>query len=163
MKEIEQELWDYIDGVSTPGEQLETEDRIRRDPAVAVRYRELLSFHADITGLEPEHPSMGFTRKVMDAVRREPRPEPVMLDKRLVIGISAFFGVVFLVFFTVLLCSVNWSGESVGFTVDLSIPPAVYKTVFDRKYLTVFYLADVVLALYFVDGFLRKRLLSKKL
>ncbi|HEY0896307.1 MAG TPA: hypothetical protein VGE15_07130 [Sphingobacteriaceae bacterium] len=163
MNEIEEKLWDYIDGVSTPGEKLEIEDRIRRDPAVAVLYRELVSFHAGLAGLEPEHPSMGFTRKVMDAVRQERRPVTVVLDKRLVIGIPAFFGAVFLVFFTVLLYSVNWSQESVQLPVDIAVPPAVYKTVFDGRYLMVFYLADVVLGLYFLDGILRKRLLSNKL
>ena len=163
MKAIEKELWDYIDGVSTPQEQSETAERIRQDPAVAVLYRELLSFHTGLAGLEPEQPSMGFTRNVMDAVRQAPAPAPVVIDKRLIIGISAFFGTVFLVLFSVLLFSVDSAQEPVLFPADLSIPPAVHQAVSDGKYMTVFYMADVVLALYMLDGFLRKRLLSKKL
>lgn len=163
MNDTERELWNYIDGTCTPQERKAAEDRIGSDPVVAELYRELLAVDAALAGLEPEHPSMGFTRKVMEAVREGDRPVPVTIDKRLVIGIAAFFGTVFLVFFCVLLFSADRTAEPAYFRTELSVPPAVYRTVFSPNYLVAFLMADVVLALYILDGFFRKRLLSKKL
>lgn len=99
----------------------------------------------------------------MEAVRVTDRPAPVTIDKRLVIGIAAFFGTVFVVFFCVLLFSPDRSQEPAIFRTELSVPPAVYSSVFSPDYLVAFLMADVVLALFILDGFFRKRLLSKKL
>jgi hypothetical protein len=163
MTEIEQELWNYIDGSCTPQERMQIEQRMAADPLWADLYQELLLFDAGLSDLELEHPSMSFTRKVMNSISAEQVPAAVSINKRLIYGISAFFGVLFSVVFCVLLLSVNWSHEPDFVRADLSVPPALFNSLLRENYLTVFYLADVVLALYILDHFLRKRLLSKKL
>lgn len=163
MKELEKELWNYIDGSCTPAERVRIEKLLDQDPEYRAVYQELLSLDADLMTMDLEQPSMSFTRNVMEAIQGESVPASVQIDKRLIYGIGALFGLIFLLVSGILLYSVNWSEQSFQFKVDFTVPPSLTRTLLNSNYLTIFYLADVVLALYILDGFFRKRLLSKKL
>ena len=70
-EQIEQHIWDYIDGLSTPQDKAMVEKFMQTDPAWKNLYDELNSLNISIQSTDMmEEPSMRFTRNVMDEVSR---------------------------------------------------------------------------------------------
>ncbi len=58
---MEDRLWDYIDGLSSPAEKYRVETLIAVNMEWQRKYKELLNVHQLMTGSELEAPSMRFT------------------------------------------------------------------------------------------------------
>lgn len=163
MNTVDKDIWNYIDGTCTAAERLRIEKLIAEDPAYETAYNEYLALDAELLKMDVEEPSMSFTRNVMETIKTEPVPGSLksLIDKRIIYGISAFFILTFTVALAVLLVSVNWSQSSENWFSQIKMPSVNIDNILDTKYITAFYFADMVLALYILDTFLRKRLLSK--
>ena len=162
MNNIEKEVWSYLDGTCTPQERIRIERCIIEDPAYTAMYEELVDLDLQLTKLDFEEPSMSFTRNVMDSIHGLPAPGSLrsIIDKRIIYGIAAFFGLTFIVLFGVLVYSTDWS-ESSSLQLNYKLPDIKLTGILNSSYINLFYFAYLVLALYFLDVFLRKRLLSK--
>lgn len=163
MNTIEKDIWDYIDGTCTPQERIRVEKLIAEDAVYQAAYQEFLALDADLLKMDFEEPSMSFTRNVIEAIKTEPIPGSLksLIDKRIIYGIGAFFGLTFIILFGVLLYSMDWSQSSVNWFAGAKLPAINFESILNSKYLTIFYFADIVLALYILDAFFRKRLLAK--
>ncbi|HEY1023806.1 MAG TPA: hypothetical protein VGE26_01475 [Sphingobacteriaceae bacterium] len=163
MNKIEKDIWDYIDGTCTPQDRMRAERLIDTDPAYQAAYQEFLTLDADLLKMDFDEPSMGFTRNVMEALKAEPVPGSLrsLIDQRIVYGIGAFFILTFTVLLGVFLYSMDWSETSASLFSEIKMPAVDLESVLNSKYITIFYFADIVLALYILDAFFRKRLHSK--
>lgn len=160
MNLIEQQLWDYIDGNLNDAERNGIEHLLATNIDIKQQYEELLLVNETLSGIEIDAPSMSFTRNVMESIAIE--PAPIMLktkvDTRIIFGIATFFLVSILGIFGYVISTTTFTIPnfeqyfSLNFSIDKYITPTA---------LYVFIGIDLILALIFMDYFLRKKLVQK--
>ena len=163
---MEDRLWDYIDGFSSPTERSAIEDLLANNRQWQEKYSELLDIHRLLDASELDAPSLRFTRNVMEEIARyhvAPATK-TYINKNVIRGIGAFFLAMILGLVTFVVAQVKWkwngsTGKSIvspdlGLsklnTVDLSkaINPA---------YVTLFMLIAVVMGFVLLDFYLQRK------
>lgn len=153
MNRIEEQLWDYIDGNCTPEESAAIAEKIAVNIQYHKTYQELLAVHAELNKIDFEEPSMSFTRNVMEKVDLELPPVALKtkVDQRIVQVISGLF---ILSILTVLGYTIS------KMSIDFKLPEWNYH--FDSSKIVtpvsiqLFIITDVILALIYLDSYLRK-------
>lgn len=160
---MEQRLWDYIDGLSTEPSVIET--LIAENAAWRNRYAELLDIHQLVHATELEEPSLRFTRNVMEEITRlqiAPATKQY-INKRIIWGIAAFFITVIFGFLVYGFSQVDWtSGNSADNPIGVDLTSVDYSKMFNNSFVNLFMMLNVVLGLMLLDRFLnmkRKKLL----
>ena len=163
---MEERLWDFIDGLSSPAEKSAVESLIAANAEWKRKYNELLDIHQLVTGSGLDEPSMRFTQNVMEEIARyQVAPATkTYINKNVIRGIGAFFLsmiVGLLVFFFVqvkFLSPSTPSGPSIKLpTVDIKIPAIDYGKLFSSLPVTLFMFITVVMGLVLLDMYLRRR------
>jgi len=159
---VEQRIWNYLDGSSSPEEQKRIEELIQTDPEYRDAYRELFEVDKLLTESSMETPSMSFTRNVMERIKTEPVPGSIkaLVDKRIINAIAIFCLVSISAGLILMLLQVDWQLQPQdNWTVRL---PEVQLSVAAKDWITKgFLFLDIVIALYGVDFLLRKKLLKQ--
>jgi len=164
MNNMEEQLWDYIDGFCTEEGQKAISRLIEQDENYRQKYAELMAFRENMKAIEPEEPGMGFTFKVMEAIRAEHASKPLKtnIDQRIVRGIAAFFICSILVLLGIVFANINWSAAAAS---TMPLPEIKWLTVtnyLNPIVLKGFLFFDIVLGLFFFDQYFRKWFLHKK-
>ena len=164
MNTMEEELWNYIDGTCSEGEQKAISVLIAQDEAYRRKYEELLSLDQQFSKMEMDEPSMAFTYNVMETIRADYAQTPLKasINPKIIKGIGGFFILTILILVIYVLSTtpvghVNFSGQV----------PATLKVPDMTKYLSGpllkgFFFFDLVLGLFLFDTYLRKRKVSKQ-
>lgn len=159
MNIIEQRIWDYLDGTCSSEERKAIETLIHTDPVYQAAYQEQKGLHESLSTLDLEEPSMAFTRNVMEMVKLEPLPAAKsLIDKRIIYGIAAFFLITITILLVVAFGEVNWSEPA---SAAYQLPKIDFSKYLNSKFINLFFFADIVLGLYLLDSFFRKRLVSR--
>ncbi len=90
---IEERLWDYIDGISSVNEKSAIEKLIESNLEWKNKYHELLEAHQLMQSTELDEPSMRFTKNVMDEIAKY-KVAPATrsyINKKIIWGIGGFF------------------------------------------------------------------------
>jgi len=158
MNNLEEQLWNYIDGTTSPEERKAITILIERDEAYRKKYEELLLLNAEFSAVELDEPPMAFTYNVMETIRNEHAQAPLKarIDERIIKGIGLFFVLTISAILVYALATAHWSAG--GNTTHFVIPNIA-------KYLSSpvlqgFLFFDVVLALYTFDTYLRRKTLT---
>jgi anti-sigma factor RsiW len=164
---IEDRLWDFIDGLSSPAEKSVIETLIAENVEWQRKYKELLNVHQLMAGSELEEPSMRFTRNVMEEIaRHQVAPATkTYINKNIIRGIGAFFlsliaGLLVFFFATVKLSSgSSTSSKPVKLpTMNLEALDKVdYGKLSGNLPVTLFMLITVVMGLVLLDLYLRRK------
>jgi hypothetical protein len=159
MKNLEQRIWDYLDGTGTDDEREFTKQLIGSDPEFRAMYEELRSIHLTVSSLDLDEPSMSFNRNLMEKIQLEAIPGSVksLIDKRVIYGITAFFLVTITALLGVLFYQTDWSGQTSFEMPEYKIPEIATSDYLNSTLINIFFFADIILVLYLFDGFLSKR------
>ena len=162
MNDIEEKLWDYIDGSCTADEQNAIKLLIAGDEAFRLKYEELLMLNRQFSAMELDEPPMAFTYNVIEAIRTEQAQQPLKaaINKRIIWGIALFFILTLTVLLVYTIMNISWSPRNVS-TVNFKLPEI--KNYLTRPVILGFLFFDVVLALFLLDNYLRKKTLSKQI
>ena len=161
MSTIDEQIWEYIDGTCSPEEKLAIEAKIASDNNYASTYEELMQVHQMLNAEQLDEPSMSFTRNVMDLVDLEIAPVSLKtkVDQRIILSIAAFFGLAFLAIFVYAITHASYSFADfkipklqVNFDMSSYITPTFVK---------IFLFVDLILGLFYLDGFLRRKTLRQ--
>ena len=90
---METRLWDYIDGLSSNEEKTVIEQLLEDNREWKEKYHELLDVHQLMQSSELEHPSMRFSKNVMEEISRlhiAPAAK-TYINKNIIRGIVIFF------------------------------------------------------------------------
>ena len=158
MNSIDEKLWSYIDGTCKETERLAISRLIEEDEIYRRMYHDILAFNQELMGMELDEPSMPFTYNVMEAIRQEEALKPLKstIDVRIIKGIAAFFILTISALLVYALSNINWSiGNSTSLPVNVKLP--AFKNYLSGPAMQGFIFFDVILALYLLDGYLRKR------
>lgn len=160
---MEDRLWDYIDGLSSPAERTAVESLISANLDWQRKYNELLNVHQLMTGSELEAPSMRFTVNVMDEIARyqvAPATKSY-INKNIIRGIGGFFLSLITGLLIYIFAQVKWSSASSSSvklpSVDLGLDKLDFGRILTSLPVTLFLLVAVVLGFVLLDMYLQQK------
>jgi hypothetical protein len=159
---IEDRLWDYIDGTCSAEEKTFVEQLIASQEAWRAKYHELLDVHQLMShSLELEEPSMRFSQNVMEEIARyqiAPAAKSY-INKKIIYGIGMFFLVLTVGFFVYGFAQINWSdsGTSNDLLSKYNADKIDWSKFFNNTYSTIFMMINAVLGLVLLDMYLDKK------
>ncbi len=158
---MEQMIWDYIDGLSTPEEKAMVEQLLHADARWKNVYDELLEVNAQIHASDwTEQPSMRFTPDVMDEVSKYKvaRPARAYINKKIIYGIAAFFGITMILVLVFGLSQIDFSGGAGQNTYGIDLKKWTIDTssFLNSTVLNIFMFFNVVAGLMLLDKYLKK-------
>jgi hypothetical protein len=161
---IEDRLWEYIDGLSSPEERSMIEELLAGNKEWQEKYGELLNVHGLLAGSELDAPSMRFTRNVMEEIARfhvAPATR-TYINKNIIRGIGAFFLTLILGFSGYILSQFHWSGHSDSSHLLPKAPSLGLDKVDPSKYIngtyiSLFMLISVIMGFILLDMYLQRR------
>jgi len=165
MNNMEEILWNYIDGNCTADEQKAISKLIASDEAYRIKYNELLNLNKTFAGMELDEPPMAFTYNVMETIRAEYAQKPLKaaINKRIIKGISIFFVFTIACLLVFTLANTNLSLGSLPVSPSAGIKMPDIGKYITKPVIEGFLFFDLVLALYLFDTYLRRKNLSKQL
>ncbi|NML23219.1 hypothetical protein HHL16_20240 [Pseudoflavitalea sp. G-6-1-2] len=155
---MEERLWDYIDGLSSEEEKSFVAQLIETNLEWRRKYHELLDVHQLMQhNIELDEPSMRFTQNVMDLVANEKiAPAASSYIKKSVIRVIAGFFILSITALVIwMLANVNWSAPNTGKSLDL--PKVDLNKYLSPTVINGMIIATVVMALMLLDMTLRKK------
>ena len=158
---IEQQLWAYIDGVSSREERTAVEGLLQSNLEWKNKYHELMEIHQLMNTAELEHPSMRFTKNVMEKIAQyhiAPATKNY-INKKIIWGIAGFFFTLIAVFLIYGFSQVEWtSGTDSKYSIDLSrLSEVDYSKIFNNNFVNGFMMVNVLLGLVLLDRVLANK------
>jgi len=161
---MEDRLWDYIDGLSSPAEKSTVEALITANIEWQRKYKELLNVHQLMTSSDLDAPSMRFTRNVMDEIARyQVAPATkTYINKNVIRGIGGFFLCLIAGLLVYVFGQVKWTSPGASAlkmpSVDLGgLDKIDYGRFFGSLPVTLFMLVVVVLGFGLLDLYLQRK------
>jgi hypothetical protein len=167
---MEDRLWDYIDGLSSPGERSAVETLITANQEWRRKYRELLDVHQLLAASELEEPSMRFSKNVMEEIARHhvAPATTTYVNKNIIRGIGAFFLSMIAGLMIYCFATIKWSGGSSNSSnlissysnsleKNLPVEKINWEKLFSSSYVTAFMLISVVSGLVLLDLYLQRK------
>jgi hypothetical protein len=155
---IEQQLWAYIDGVSSREEISSVERLLQNNLEWKNKYHELIEIHQLMNAAELEHPSMRFTKNVMEKIAQyhiAPATKNY-INKKIIWGIAGFFLTLIGAFLIYGFAQVDWNFQ------DNSKPLVDLSTfdmgkIFNNNFVNGFMMVNVLLGLVLLDRVLANK------
>ena len=155
---MEERLWNFIDGNTSAGERSVIEKLVESDTAWKAKYHELLEVSELIRSSELETPSLRFTKNVMEEISRihiAPAAK-IYINKKIIWGIAFFFIVVLIGFLAYGFGQMNWDAGDES-SISKNISKIDISKFFNNTWVNVFMMINVVLGLFLLDNYLTKK------
>lgn len=153
-RNIEERLWEFIDGHSSLEEKTVIERLLQTDTEWKAKYSELLEVNEMLQSSELEAPSMRFTKNVMEEIAKmhiAPATKSY-INKRIIWGIGLFFMTMLVAILVYGFSQMDWStGESSAITDKLS--KIDYTKFFNNTWVNAFMMINVLLGLVLLDNY----------
>ncbi len=153
-RNIEERLWEFIDGHSSLEEKTVIERLLQTDAEWKAKYSELLEVNEMLQSSELEAPSMRFTKNVMEEIAKmhiAPATKSY-INKRIIWGIGLFFMTMLVAILVYGFSQMDWStGESSAIADKLS--KIDYSKFFNNTWVNAFMMINVLLGLVLLDNY----------
>jgi hypothetical protein len=161
-KNMEERLWDYIDGLSGAEEKILLEKFIETNAEWQMKYEELMEIHLLMgQSIELDAPSMRFTQNVMEAIAHNQIAPATKsyINKKIIYGIGLFFVTLILGLLVYAIAQANWtsSGTSSAFINKYTPSKINYDKYFNSTNLSVFMMLNMVMGMMLLDMWLNKK------
>jgi hypothetical protein len=161
-EQIEQHIWDYIDGFSSTDEKQMVERLLQSDQQWIAVYRELKGLNGLIGETDLlEQPSMRFSKNVMEEVAKykiAPATKSY-INKKIIYGIAAFFILSIIGFLIYGISFIDMTKPGSGNIPDMNLNKlnVDWSKYLNSTMLNIFLLLDVVAGLMLLDRYLRRK------
>jgi hypothetical protein len=161
-QQMEERLWNFIDGTCPAAEQALIRELIAGDPEWRQRYRELLEIDQALHGQELEMPSLRFSKNVMENIARyQVAPATgTYINKNVIRGIAAFFLLMIAGLLLYLFGQIRWtptSSDTLLPQYNLNAGRLDWSKALNNSSLTIFILVNVVLGFILLDKYLQRK------
>jgi len=161
---IDDRLWEFIDGQSSTEEKSAIEKLIETNKQWKEKYRELLELHQLVQSSTLDEPSLRFTKNVMEEIAKyqiAPATK-AYINNKIIWGIGLFFITLIIGFLIYGFGQVDWNANDNNLPIDIS--KVNYGKFFNNTYVNVFMMINVVLGLMLLDRYLaaKKKKLQKE-
>jgi anti-sigma factor RsiW len=160
---IEERLWEYIDGICSPEDRLFIDELIATNQEWKTKYQELLELQNLLSNqLQLDEPSMRFTQNIMEAISKHhitPAAKSY-IDKKIIWGIAGFFICSIIGLLIAGIAQMEWPAATGTNTpwIDLSkLNKVNFSGFFNNTYTTVFMMINAVLGLVLLDMYLNRK------
>jgi hypothetical protein len=157
---MEERLWDFIDGISSAEEKTVIERLLETDAAWKAKYGELMEVHGLVKSAELEAPSMRFTKNVMEEIARmqiAPATKSY-INKKIIAGIWFAFIAIIACFFIYGIMQINWtSSGSSNITIGNKLDKVDFGRFFNNTIVNIFMMVNVLLGLVLLDNYLNNK------
>ena len=157
-KNIDERLWEYIDGTVSRDEKTAIEKLIETNNQWKEKYHELFELHQLVQSSALEEPSLRFTKNVMEEIAKyhiAPATK-TYINKKIIWGIATFFFVMILGFLIYTIGQVNWSAKG-DTNLPIDVSKLDFSKFFNNTYVNVFMMINVVLGLMLFDRYLASK------
>jgi hypothetical protein len=163
---IEDRLWDYIDGISSPAERSAIDELLAANLEWQQKYRELLNIHQLLNASELDAPSMRFTKNVMEEIARHhvAPATKTYINKNVIRGIGAFFLTMIAGFLVYVLAQLKWTGTGgkPGTNLLPNVNPGLDRLgpalkTFNGTYFSLFMFISVIMGFMLLDMYLQRK------
>ena len=157
---MEERLWDYIDGTCSEQEKSFIQQLVETNLQWRAKYTELLEVHQLMqTSIELDEPSLRFRQNVMEEIAKHQIAPATKsyINKNIIRGIGAFFIIMVLGFIISGFAQVNWSDASSGINLPLDFSKLDWSKFFNNTYTNIFMMVNIVLGLMLLDMYLGKK------
>ena len=155
---IEERLWNFIDGNIPAHERSVIEKLLESDTAWKAKYNELLEVSELLKSSELDAPSMRFTRNVMEGIAKTQMAPATKsyLNKRVIWGLGFFFIALVAGFLIYGFAQMGTgTGEETKLTKDIS--KIDLSKFFSNTWVNVFMMINVILGLFLLDNYLTSK------
>jgi|SRR5215204_4355576 len=155
---IEQQLWAYIDGISSSEERTSIEKMLQSNLEWKNKYHELMEIHQLVNAAELEHPSMRFTKNVMEKIAQyhiAPATKDY-INKKIIWGIATFFITLIAGFLVYGFAQIDWNAEGDS-TLSVNFSEVDYSKIFNNNFVNGFMMVNVLLGLVLLDRVLANK------
>jgi hypothetical protein len=161
-QEMEQRIWEYIDGHCSPAEKALISKNLAENPAWQSKYTELMGIHVLLQSEEPDMPSLRFTKNVMEEISRYQVAPATRnyINKNVIRGITAFFLVMIIGLLIYFVGQIRWSGNSSDSLLpkyNLDAGKLNWGKLLNNTYLNIFIGINVILGLILADKFMQEK------
>ena len=162
---IDDRLWEYIDGQSSTEERSAIDKLIETNKEWKEKYHELFDLHQLVQSSALEEPSLRFTKNVMEEIAKyqiAPAAK-TYINNKIIWGIGIFFITMFIGFLIYGFGQVDWNAVN-NDKLPIDISKVDYGKFFNNTYVNVFMMINVVLGLMLLDRYLaaKKKKLQKE-
>jgi hypothetical protein len=156
---MEERLWEYIDGMSTTEEKTVIEQLIEANAAWRAKYAELLDVHQLMQSSELEEPSLRFTKNVMEeiAVLQIAPAAKTYINKKIIWGIAIFFITMIIGFLVYGIGQVKWTSGGSDSKLPVDMSNIDLSPVFNSTVMNVFLMVNLILGLFLFDRYLANK------
>jgi len=155
---IEERLWNFIDGTLPAQEKSVVEQLVATDAAWKAKYKELLEVSELLKTSELDSPSLRFTKNVMEAIAMT-HVAPVTkkyLNNKIIWGIGFFFIALLVGFLIYGFAQMDFSGGKET-TISKDLGKLDFSKFFSNTWVNVFMMINVVLGLFLLDNYLSNK------
>ena len=155
---MEERLWEYIDGLCNDAENAEINRLIHTDSQWKSKYAELLELQQMIHASELQQPSMRFSQNVMEEISKlyiAPATK-TYINKKVILGIGGFFITMIVGLLIYSFAQVNWSEGSDSAVVS-DLGNINWSGLMNNSYMNIFMMVNTILALMLLDKYLGRK------
>ena len=159
---IEERLWDYIDGLSSANEKSKIEKMLESNLEWKNKYHELLEAHQLMETAELEEPSMRFTKNVMEEIAKyhvAPATRSY-INKKIICGIGGFFIIMITGFLIYAFSQFSFAGGTSPKLLteyNSTMNKVNWGKFVSSTYTNIFIMVSVVLGLMMLDIYLTRK------
>ena len=159
---MEERLWDYIDGLGSANEKSEIEKLIETNLEWKNKYHELLEAHQLMHSTELEEPSLRFAKNVMEEIAKyhvAPATR-TYINNKIIWSIGGFFVIMIVGFLVYALSQINYADTSTPKLLtdyNNTVNKVDWSRFFSSTYTNIFMMVNVVLGLMMLDIYLTRK------
>lgn len=159
---IEERLWDYIDGLSNVNEKSAIEKLIESNLEWKNKYYELLEAHLLMQSTELDEPSMRFTKNVMEEIAKYQVAPATRsyINKKIIWGIGSFFIMMILGFLIYTFSQIHLTDTATPKLLteyNNTVGKIDWGKLFNSTYTNIFLGINVILGLMMLDIYLTRK------
>src|SRR5215218_1240170 len=158
--DMEQRLWEYIDGFSTAEEKSVIEMLIRENKQWRDLYQELLQVNSSLSNIDLEQPSLRFTKNVMEEIAKYQIAPATKnyINNKIIYGIAAFFILSIVGFLIYGIGQINWTVSSQASNpIGIDLTKVDYGRMFNNTVMNIFMMLNAVLGLMLLDRYIAEK------
>jgi hypothetical protein len=156
---IEERLWNYIDGSATANEKSVIEKLLQTDTEWKSKYHELLEVHQLIRSSELDAPSVRFSKNVMEEIAKlhiAPATKSY-INKKIIWSIGFFFIALMVGFLIYGFGQMNFNTGGQESTLTKNLNKIDFSKFFSNTWVNAFMMINIVLGLFLLDNFLSNK------
>lgn len=152
---IEERLWNYIDGTAAADEKSMIEKLLENDAEWKAKYNELFQVNEMLKSSELEAPSLRFSKNVMEEIAKlhiAPATR-TYINNKIIWGIGFFFIALIVGFLIYGFGQMNFTGNGEESAISKNLNKIDFSKFFSNTWVNAFMMINIILGLLLLDNY----------